>query len=278
LWRTYAQIGEDPALGSSRRRSLLWIARPVPGGHRFRLPVRAIREGFDDQSASFARHGILPAGGVEIIQEQVSRLAAKGETKLGFAFASRLGLALWSANAGMKALIDALNVIEKERRSFIRLNAGSLALTAGGLLAALTAVGAIVHRSCLCRPRRVNRAAPVAVAFADCNGDFWFGGALSDRSQPRASSLGMAFGGERASCASMACNFGLVVMVLGKLRKLRRDLRFAWCSHRPDDVAGGFHRSSSCSGAELNSEIEHQTSRDSTTSTDRQLGQRGAAG
>ena len=33
-------------------------------------------------------------------------------------------MALWSANAGMKAIIDALNVVydEKEKRSFVKLN------------------------------------------------------------------------------------------------------------------------------------------------------------
>ena len=90
--------------------------------------------------------GLVPAGGVEIIQEQVNRIAAKGETKLGFAFAFGLALTLWSANAGMKALIDALNVIydEKEKRGFIKLNLVSLILTAGAILAILTALGAVV--------------------------------------------------------------------------------------------------------------------------------------
>jgi len=44
---------------------------------------------------------------MEIIQEQINRITAKGEAKLSFAFAASLGLALWSANAGMKAVIDA---------------------------------------------------------------------------------------------------------------------------------------------------------------------------
>jgi membrane protein len=43
-----------------------------------------------------------------LFREQINRITAKG--KLSFAFAASLGLALWSANAGMKAVIDALNV------------------------------------------------------------------------------------------------------------------------------------------------------------------------
>lgn len=54
-------------------------------------------------------------------------MLAEGEVKLGFAFAISLGLAVWSANSGMKAVIDALNVVydEKEERGFIKLNAVS---------------------------------------------------------------------------------------------------------------------------------------------------------
>ena len=45
-----------------------------------------------------------------------------------------LGLAVWSANAGLKAIIDALNVIydEPEKRGFIMLNLVSLTFTVGG--------------------------------------------------------------------------------------------------------------------------------------------------
>ena len=62
--------------------------------------------------------GVLPDGAMEIIQEQVNRITAKGDARLTIAFAASLGLALWSANAGMKAVIDALNVTyaEKEKR------------------------------------------------------------------------------------------------------------------------------------------------------------------
>jgi membrane protein len=90
--------------------------------------------------------GVLPARGMEIIQEQINRITAKGDAKLSFAFAASLGLALWSANAGMKAVIDALNVTygEKEKRGFIKLNLVSLGLTAGSILALLVAIGAIV--------------------------------------------------------------------------------------------------------------------------------------
>ena len=62
-----------------------------------------------DQHLSMAS-GILPGGGVDILHEELVRLAAKSDSKLSFGFLFGLAFALWSANAGMKAMIDALNV------------------------------------------------------------------------------------------------------------------------------------------------------------------------
>ena len=89
---------------------------------------------------------VLPAGAFDIVKEQVARVLEKGNLKLGTAFATSLLFAIWSANGGMKAIIDALNVVydEKEKRGFFKLNAVSLAFTFGGLLAALIAIGAVV--------------------------------------------------------------------------------------------------------------------------------------
>jgi membrane protein len=62
------------------------------------------------------------------------------------AFVVSFLLAVWSANGGMKAIIDALNVVyeEKEKRGFFKLNAISLAFTFGGLVAVLVAIGCVV--------------------------------------------------------------------------------------------------------------------------------------
>ena len=89
---------------------------------------------------------LLPGGAMDIVRDQVDRVLAKGDVKLGTAFLISLLLAVWSANGGMKAVIDALNVAyeEKEERGFLRLNAVSLAFTFGGLIAILVAIGAIV--------------------------------------------------------------------------------------------------------------------------------------
>ena len=89
---------------------------------------------------------VLPEGGLQIVQDQIGRIVAKGADKLSFGFVLGLAVALWSANAGIKAVMEALNVIEdeEERRGFFRLNLVSLTFTAGAILFLLLAIGAVV--------------------------------------------------------------------------------------------------------------------------------------
>jgi membrane protein len=89
---------------------------------------------------------MLPEGSFQIVQEQIGRVIGKGNTQLGAAFLFGLAMAIWSANAGVKAVIDALNVAyqEKEERSFLKLNLSSLILTVGGILALLLMLNAVV--------------------------------------------------------------------------------------------------------------------------------------
>ena len=89
---------------------------------------------------------VLPSGAIEVIGDQLTRVASGGKTTLGATFLFTLGLSLWSANAGMKALFDALNVVydRQERRGLVKLNLISLAFTGGALLILLLAIAAIV--------------------------------------------------------------------------------------------------------------------------------------
>jgi membrane protein len=88
---------------------------------------------------------ILPAGSIAIVREQIVRIASEpGALSLGFV--SGLLIALWSANAGVKAMIDAINVVEgrDEGRSFVRLNLLSLTMTLGAIAFVLLSIGAVV--------------------------------------------------------------------------------------------------------------------------------------
>lgn len=74
------------------------------------------------------------------------RIAAQGSKTLGPTFIIGLLTAMWSANAGMKALFDALNIVYKEPEmcSFIALNSVSLLFTVGIIAVVLLVIGALV--------------------------------------------------------------------------------------------------------------------------------------
>lgn len=88
-------------------------------------------------NAELARlSALVPGGAIQVVGDQIKRTLAKGHQTLGFAVVLGILLSLWSANAGVKAVFDALNVVlrEKERRGFFRLNLVSLVFTLGCLL------------------------------------------------------------------------------------------------------------------------------------------------
>ena len=67
---------------------------------------------------------VMPGSAYQLISDQVVRIAGNSDGKLTLAFVLGLGIALWSANAGVKAIFDALNVVydEDEKRGFFKLN------------------------------------------------------------------------------------------------------------------------------------------------------------
>ena len=90
--------------------------------------------------------GFLPSGALAIVNEQLARLTAQRTSSLSFGFAGGLVFALWSANAGTKAVMDGLNVAygETEKRSFIRLTLVAFVFTLGAIFALILALGAVI--------------------------------------------------------------------------------------------------------------------------------------
>ncbi|KRE05818.1 ribonuclease BN [Bosea sp. Root381] len=90
-------------------------------------------------------NGLLPPETMNFLRDQITRIISGGDTKLGLALLISVALAIWSANSGVKAIFDALNVAygEDEKRGFVKLNLVSLAFTTGILVFAVLALGAI---------------------------------------------------------------------------------------------------------------------------------------
>jgi membrane protein len=89
---------------------------------------------------------IIPGAALDMLGQEIARIAARSEGKLTFGFVLGFGIALWSANAGMKAIFDALNIIydEEEKRGLVWLNLVSLFFTLCAIAGALIALSAVV--------------------------------------------------------------------------------------------------------------------------------------
>jgi membrane protein len=225
---------------------------------------------------------VMPVEAYSIVQDQIARVIAKGQAGLSLGFAIGLILALWSANAGMKALMDALNIVneEKEKRGFIRLNLVSLAFTVAGIVAMLAAVGAIVVTPLVLSPVGLAGMTEEIVRFARwpaLTSAMLLGLSVLYRYGPsrRAAkwqwiSLGAVFAtlawfAGSAALSYYFANFANYNATYGSLGAAIGTMMWMWMSA----IVVLF-------GAELNAEIEHQTARDTTIGTEKPLGARGA--
>jgi membrane protein len=225
---------------------------------------------------------VVPAEAYSIVQDQIARVIAKGQAGLGLGFAVGLLLALWSANAGMKALMDALNIVneEKEKRGFIRLNLVSLAFTVAGIFAVLAAVGAVVVAPLLLSPVGLAGMTEQIVRFARwpaLTAAMLLGLSVLYRYGPSRRtakwqwiSLGSIFAtltwfAGSAALSYYFANFANYNATYGSLGAAIGTMMWMWMSA----IVVLF-------GAELNSEIEHQTARDTTVGAEKPLGARGA--
>lgn len=90
--------------------------------------------------------GVLPSAALQMLEGAATRIAASSPTSLGWGVAISLGLTLWSANKGMKGLLDAVNLAydQGEDRGFLAKNAISLALTLGAVVVTVLAIAMVV--------------------------------------------------------------------------------------------------------------------------------------
>jgi membrane protein len=226
---------------------------------------------------------VMPGTAYELISDQITRIAGNNDGKLTFAFIFGLGLALWSANAGMKAIFDALNIAydEDEKRGFIKLNLISLGFTLGAVVVLLLAIAGIV-------------VLPLVLAYlgfaANQQAGFlpllrWpalfllvmFGLALLYRYGPsrrEAQWRWLTAGSLFAAFAWLAISalFSLYLSkftdynaTYGSLGAVIGLMMWIWLSVSVVLI-----------GAELNAEIEHQTARDTTVGHEKPMGTRGA--
>ena len=282
LWRTYAQIDEDRLLAIAAGVVFYGLLAVFPAITAlvscYGLFANPSTIGANLQTLSL----MLPEGSFQIVQDQIARVLDKDNTALGATFLFGLGLAIWSANAGVKAVIDALNVVyeEREKRGFIRLNLVSLAFTSGGIAALLLMVGAVVALPLLLNHVGLAPESQTIVSLARWPLLFVFLllalGVLyrfgPSRRAPRWEWLSV--GTLAAALLWIAgstllswylSNFGNYNATYGSLGAAIGLMMWMWMS-----------AIIVLCGAELNSEIEHQTAVDTTVGDRKPLGARGA--
>ncbi len=280
--RVFSEIGDDRVLAVAAGVTFYALLALFPAIAAFVsiYGLFANAAAINDQLASLK--GVLPDGALSIIGDQVKSITAKPSSSLGFATVFGLLVSLWSANAGMKAMFDALNVVykEKEKRSFIMLNLISLGFTLGAIVILLAAMAAVVVVPVLLNILGLASIGAFLLALAR-----WplllvviiVALAVLYRygpSRPKAKWRWVSWGSAIAAVAWLIASLGFSFYVsrfgsynatYGSLGAAIGFLTWVWISTIVVLI-----------GAEIGSEMEHQTDRDTTAGPEKALGQRGA--
>jgi membrane protein len=237
--------------------------------------------------ATIARHlsvltDLVPHGTLDLLSEEIRRIAARSESRLTFGFFLGLGIALWSANAGMKAIFDALNLIydEQEKRGLIWSNVVSLIFTVLAIAGVGMALGLVVVFPLVLAALGLTGFDAPTILYLRWPLMFVtliVGLAILYRYGPsrrRPKWRWISVGSITAAIAWLAMsslfswylgNFANYNATYGALGAVVGLMMWMWLSTIVLLV-----------GAALNSEIEHQTARDTTVGPEKPLGARGA--
>jgi membrane protein len=280
-WRIYREMGRDrlPALAGGVTFYVLLATFPA-------IAAFVSLYGLFSNVATVERQlphltKILPADAVGLIGNQMVRLASQGHETLSVAFVVSTLLSVWSANAGMKALFDGLNITfdETEKRDYLRRSLVTYAATLGALVflglvvSVLIAAPVYFHGIGLRRFGAwwgpVRWLAVFVAAVVSFSMLYRFG-----PSRRHAQLRWVVFGGFLAALAWLAISltFSFYVnnvahfgVTYGSLGAIIAYMLWVWMSAMVVLVGG-----------ELNSEIEHQTAIDTTIGAARPMGERGA--
>ena len=146
LWRVLYGISSNRVLSTSGGVAFFALLAAFPA-----IAAIVSLYGLFADASTIGRHlsllsGILPAGVLQLIADQITLISRQGNETLGTAFVVSLLIAVGSANSGMAALFDALNVVydEEEKRSLVRFYATTVLFTLAGIIFVIVAIAGIV--------------------------------------------------------------------------------------------------------------------------------------
>jgi membrane protein len=282
LWRVLWSIGADRVPSTAGGVAFFALLAVFPG-----LATVVSLYGLFADASTISKHlvllsGILPSGVLQLLGEQLDRLNAQRTPTLGLAFATGLAIALWSANSGVAALFDALNVVyeENEKRSLVRFYATTFLFTLGIIFFVLCAIASVVVLPIVLnvfglgsfseRLLSVLRWPVMLVVVGLMLAAVYRYGPSRRDAKWRWVTWGSAAAALMWIAASMlfswyVANFDSYNRVYGSLGAGIGFMTWMWLSVVIVLV-----------GAELNAEMEHQTARDTTEGEPKPLGTRGA--
>jgi membrane protein len=282
LWRVLWSISEDRILSTSGGVAFFALLAVFPG-----IAAIVSLYGLFADTSTISGHltllaGILPFGILQLVADQILVVAKQGNDTLGMAFIVGLLIALVSANSGIAALFDALNVVynEREKRGFVRFYTTTFLFTLGAIVFVnLAVVGVIVL--------------PLVLRYLGlANQTEWLLGILRWPFLLVAVGVSLAFvyrfGPSRRDARWRWVTWGSVVAAI---LWIAASMLFSWYVATFDSYNRAYGSLGAAIGfmvwlwisavivllgGELNAEMEHQTARDTTRGGSRPLGSRGA--
>jgi membrane protein len=282
LWRVVGSISADRILSTSGGVAFFALLAVFPG-----IAAIVSLYGLFADASTIGSHltllsGILPGGVLALIAEQITLIARQENETLGAAFTVGLLVALVSANSGVAALFDALNVVydEKEKRSLVRFYATTFLFTLAGIVFVILAISAVVVLPLVLkfvgsatiteRLMSILRWPILLIALVVSLGFIYRYGPSRREARWRWVTWGSIVAALLWIAASMlfswyVATFDSYNKTYGSLGAGVGFMMWLWIS-AVTVLLGG----------ELNAEMEHQTARDTTQGTPKPLGSRGA--
>jgi membrane protein len=226
---------------------------------------------------------VMPAQAAQLVGEQLMNVVQTSGGKKGLGLLFALAVALFGARNGAGSIMTALNIAyeEEEKRGFLRVNLTALAITAGAVLVAIVAVIAVAALG------HLERLIPGAPGILITLGKLMTYVLLLLAAAAVAATL-YRYGPSRAKAkwvwltpgsllaalggVALTIGFGIYVANFGNYNATYGSLGAVVV------LLTWLYLSSYILlfGAELNSELEHQTTADTTAGADQPVGARGA--
>lgn len=282
LWRVWAQIGEDNVSIVAAGVAFYVMLALFPALTAF-VSLFGLVADQDQVQTQFANlKGIIPDDAWSLLNDQLTAVVSARPGSLGISALVGLVLALWSAGAGVRAMMTALNIAyhEREERSFLRFYATAFLFTIGIALLGIVSLGVIVIVPVLLNLIELGGIARVLVRLlpwlvlgvfvAVALGVLYRYGASRREPKTRWVSWGAILAtvlwiGVSLLFSIYVSNFGSYNETYGALAAVMILLLWLWISAFIVLV-----------GAELNAEMEHQTEHDTTVGRPKPRGERGA--